>query len=205
MILKGFAGLKDKELREFEKNIGFELPQDYQEFLLKYNGGVINDNKNSFKIKELQEITTLDILFGLNLQNTDLDLKNLHKEYASDLLQNMLVIGSDSFGTMIVLLNQKDDKGIYYWDYSWEYEQSDEEKNGYKIAGSFQEFMDNLKSYNEVDKKNIENLTKAEIINNISAEKDITSIWAFSPDGKSLQEINRKVHARFTNQGNFSK
>lgn len=148
MKIKGFGKLTEKEVVEFEEYLGFELPQDYREFLKEYNGGIPDDNKNCFYIKDLEEETMLDVLYGINIEKS-FDLKEWNDEYRCDLLTKMLIIGSDPGGMMIIISNNKEDIGIYLWDHAHEYEQSTEESNSYKIADSFQEFIDNLKEYEE--------------------------------------------------------
>ncbi len=41
-----FGRLKEIELNDFEKENNIKLPNDYREFLLEYNGGKPNPNKN---------------------------------------------------------------------------------------------------------------------------------------------------------------
>ncbi len=148
MKIKGFGKLTEKEVIEFEEYLGFELPQDYRKFLKEYNGGIPDYNKNCFYIKDLKEETMLDVLNGLTGKR-GLDLKRCHDEYKDDLLPKMLIIGRDPGGMMIILSNDEKDGGIYLWDHAHEYAQSTEESNSYKIADSFQEFIDNLKEYEE--------------------------------------------------------
>lgn len=39
---KAFGQASEEMIRDFEGFMGFELPDDYIEFLKKYNGGIIN-------------------------------------------------------------------------------------------------------------------------------------------------------------------
>ena len=53
MYLKQFASIKDDEINEIEKKLKVKFPKDYREFLLKYNGGIVEKNnmywiENSF-------------------------------------------------------------------------------------------------------------------------------------------------------------
>ena len=148
MKIKGFGKLTEKDILEFEEYLGFELPQDYRKFLKEYNGGIPDYNKNCFYIKDLKEETMLDVLYGINIEK-NFDLKEWNDEYGCDLLPKMLIIGSDPGGMMIILSSDEKDGGIYLWDHAHEYEQSTEELNSYKIADSFQEFIENLKEYEE--------------------------------------------------------
>jgi hypothetical protein len=41
IIRRNPQSISAKDLREFETNIGFDLPQDYRDFLLRFNGGQV--------------------------------------------------------------------------------------------------------------------------------------------------------------------
>jgi hypothetical protein len=69
-----------------------------------------------------------------------------HDEYADDLLPNTLIIGDDPGSGIIVLMNDIEMKGVYYWDHSHYFEQSSAKRNIYKIADTFQTFIDGLKN-----------------------------------------------------------
>ena len=147
MINMNFIGYGKNTIEmvdEFEQYIGFSLPKDYRQFLLQYNGGKTQERYYTFYIVELNENIPLNVLYGLNTEIKQVNLKVWHDEYKEDLLENSIIIGSDPGAGMIVLINDDEDGGIYYWDDSWHFEQSDEENNIYKIADSFQDFFDNL-------------------------------------------------------------
>ncbi len=143
MTIRGFGKATKQMIDEFEKHIGFALPQDYREFLMEYNGGSTDNRYPSIFVKEIQESIPLHVLCGLNVPH--LDLYQWNDEYRSDLLPNSLIIGHDPSECMIVMICDSKDKGVYAWDHSWYFPQSSEESNIYWMAGSFSEFMKALK------------------------------------------------------------
>jgi hypothetical protein len=61
-----------------------------------------------------------------------------------DLPDEMIVIGHAMGSGMILLVNQNDWKGIYFWDNALDYKNSTEDECLYKIAGTFSEFLNGL-------------------------------------------------------------
>ncbi|TCS94972.1 hypothetical protein EDD58_103397 [Hazenella coriacea] len=71
---------------------------------------------------------------------------NWYDEYMNDLLPQSIIIGDDSGSGKIVLVVDPEYKGVYYWDHTYDFEQLSDEENTYKIADSFQRFIDGLKN-----------------------------------------------------------
>ncbi|WP_058487072.1 SMI1/KNR4 family protein [Defluviitalea phaphyphila] len=140
----GYGKATMQMIDEFEQYVGFSLPNDYKRFLLEYNGGKPKERYYTFFVQELNENIPFDVLYGLNTAIKQVDLKMWYDEYKEDLLENCIIIGSDSGTGLIILINEDEDEGIYYWDHSWYFEQSNEENNVYKISDSFQEFFNDL-------------------------------------------------------------
>lgn len=144
MKMNGFGKATQEMVNAFEQHIGFSLPEDYRKFLLEYNGGTPLVKYAAFTIEELNEDIPLDVLLGLGINNLDLQKRN--DDYMDDLLPHCVIIGDDPGSGMIVLIDDPEMKGVYYWDHSFNFEQSNEDDNIYKIADSFQEFVDGLKN-----------------------------------------------------------
>jgi hypothetical protein len=142
MDIISFGKAEETLLNQFEKQIGFSLPEDYRIFLRNCNGGMPEIKYAAFFIKDLDDYSSLDVLLGLNVNKFDLIRRNI--EYKDDLVPNSVIIGDDPGGSMIVLISDDNHSGIYFWDHSFDYEQSNEEHNIYKIANSFGEFINNL-------------------------------------------------------------
>lgn len=144
MNINGFGKATQQMINDFEQHIGFSLPDDYKIFLLKYNGGTPKVRYSTFTVEELNENISLDVLHGLGIN--ELDLKKRNDEYMDDLLPKCIIIGDDPGAGMIVLNNDYETKGVYYWDHSFYFEKSNEDENIYKIADSFQDFINGLKN-----------------------------------------------------------
>lgn len=145
MKIKGYGSINQEEVLNFESEIGFVLPDDYREFLIKYNGGIPEIKYSTFTIDELKEDIGLQVLYGLNLEE-NLDLREWHEEYGDDLLDDCLIIGHGLGFGFIVLVNSPEASGIYFWDNAFELENSSEDENIYKISDTFREFIEKIKS-----------------------------------------------------------
>ena len=64
--------------------------------------------------------------------------KNFSKE---DMMEGAVLIGDDIIQGFIVMFCHGDNKGIYYWDDAYNFQNSDDENNMYWIANSFNEFI----------------------------------------------------------------
>ena len=145
MKIKGYGNVKEEEIFKLEDEIGFTLPNDYKEFLINFNGGVPEVKYSTFKLNELEENIGLQVLYGLNLEE-NLDLREWYEEYEDDLLDDCLIIGHGIGFGFIVLVNSPEISGVYFWDNSFELENSSEDENIYKISDTFKEFIQELKS-----------------------------------------------------------
>lgn len=97
MNIKGFGKAEQEAIAKFEQYIGFSLPEDYIQFLREYNGG--SARGNTCFVAALNEEIPLNVFYGLNVDEKELDLR------------------------------------------------SSEEENTYKIADSFQAFIENTKKF----------------------------------------------------------
>lgn len=139
-----FETITSEHIIAVEERYGFNLPKDYKDFLLKYNGGKPKCSK--FTTKDGRIISHL--MFFLPL---------IHKEVLSlacafliftrknRLPSNLIPIGEDPIKNFVCISVAGDDCGsIYYWDFI----HSNEEMPTYKylvhIADSFTEFIDGL-------------------------------------------------------------
>ena len=162
MKINGNGKLDEKEIIKFEKEIGFELPEDYRQFLCEYNGGYPEPKYPLFtiyeiSIEELREIgeePALDELFSIE------KLRSWGKEFGAELPEKVIIIGVGVFGD-ILLSENEDMKGIYLWDSHWcitdigdKDAALDEELNFsiYKISDTFNEFLNKL-YYVDYDEK----------------------------------------------------
>lgn len=144
MKIKGYGNVKEEKILKLEDEIGFTLPNDYKEFLINFNGGVPEVKYSTFTLNELEENIGLQVLYGLDLEE-NLDLREWYEEYEDDLLDDCLIIGHGIGFGFIVLVNSPEVSGVYFWDNSFELDNSSEDENIYKISDTFREFIDELK------------------------------------------------------------
>ncbi|GIP64989.1 hypothetical protein J32TS6_35440 [Virgibacillus pantothenticus] len=75
MNINPFKGATEELISNFEKMIGFSLPTDYKQFLLRYNGGTTKKRYSTFFVKELNQIIQLDVLYGIGVDDEAFDLE----------------------------------------------------------------------------------------------------------------------------------
>lgn len=147
-MLQSFGMVSEKEIKKLEKRLKITLPDDYRDFLTQHNGGCPADGLLVFPVEGIEEQPALDMLFGIG-RGDDLSIKDWCDEFKCDLLDDMIIIGHAIETGMLLLVNQEDWKGIYFWDDALDYEQSTEEECIYKVADSFEEFMSILSIFEE--------------------------------------------------------
>lgn len=144
MNLKSFGNATQESILEFERFIGFLLPEDYKNFLQTYNGGKPKVKYSTFFVKELNQEIPLHILYGIGVKRKSYDLKDCYEYFEAELVPNSLVIGDDTGSGLIMLISDNEKSGVYYWDQSLHFPQSTEDENTYKIASSFKSFANRL-------------------------------------------------------------
>lgn len=131
-------GINVQEINLIEKLIGTNLPVDFKENLLEYNGGSVPINKKySFEYtdEDDEKIET-----SLSTLNSVSQLKERFKAKHSFLYPKLLSIGSIS-GGYLAIGYQKDNFGEVYIYFSSE--------GPYKVANSFTLFLNNLEVTDE--------------------------------------------------------
>ncbi len=145
-MFKKFNGANDNYIKEYEDAVHMVLPKDYREFLLDTNGGCFEDELYTVGVEELKEEVGIDVLFGFNMDRS-LCLNTWYDEYKYDLEEDMVIIGNSINAGLILLIWKEHVKGIFLWDHCLELEQSTPEECLYKIAGSFEEFINSLRKH----------------------------------------------------------
>lgn len=141
MVLRSFNSITKEKIHEIQKTLGIEFPKDYKEFLLKYNGGVVEKNKeNSFVLNSIQQEIVIDVLFGI-VDKKASDILYWNQQMKEDMLGGTLIIGDDIIQGFIVMICYGENKGIYYWDDAYNFETSNDESNMYWIAEDFDAFL----------------------------------------------------------------
>lgn len=148
--ITGYGRATQEAVNSFEKHVDFEIPVDYKQFLLECNGGTTTTQNGKFYVEALDTLVSLDVLYGLDIDNEQLDLQKLHEEYKEALHTNCIIVGSDKSAGKILLINNDEEKGIYFWDQGWFADPSSQDENIYKIAESFKSFIEGLKIPEEI-------------------------------------------------------
>jgi len=130
------------QISEFEKETGFELPDDYKNFLLENNGGV--PENTLFSIPDCSEEALIGYFLGINRPKEDLSF--WLKEFHDDLPESFIPIAFDAGGNAI-LMDLEDTGTLYYWDYGRHFQQSTDDDNTFWIANSFTDLLNDLKKY----------------------------------------------------------
>lgn len=143
-----FESTNITEINMFEKSQNIILPDDYKDFLMKFNGG--KPAVRRFETMDGKHTSSLMLLFPIT-KNFQPNLKSAYNEYNREQIipSNLLAIGNDPIDNIICISTSGKDVGcVYYW--SLDLEEFDEEdfqpssKNMSLIAKSFTEFIGNL-------------------------------------------------------------
>lgn len=144
--------ITDDDVTSFEVEFNLKFPQDYREFLKKYNG-ITRPSRYSvpYHIDDLIKWAWLTTLTGI-IPNSD--KVKVPKEYP-DLppLRDLYTIGFDAGTNAFVMSLQGDDYGtIYYWDELYIHDYMNPKSGLFFIASSFTEFLEKSLTYEEVEK-----------------------------------------------------
>ncbi len=145
--------IDEMSIHKFEKEIGHELPDDYKNFLLAHNGGepefyIFSKNNELGKI-------VLNTFYGLNIDDDYDDLLNVYHSLKDRIPSQFIPIGDDPGGNQFLLgISSPYNGKIYFWDHNTELENYDFTKNElpknlYKLADSFDEFLNQLEEDTE--------------------------------------------------------
>jgi len=137
--------LEVSEIAAFESRLGFHLPQDYREFLLQTNGGMVPDATGHFYVREANWWIQIRFFFGLrrpDVQVYELDrvLERLQEQYAERFSRSSgkLPIATDDFGNRIYLALKEPDQGAVYL---WMHNADDTDD---RLSSSFGSFFESL-------------------------------------------------------------
>ena len=124
-----------------ESKLNFPLPDDYKEFLSKYDG--VRFYNCEFYVKDIEQKVLMDVLYGINGERR-YDIHRKNERLFDRIPKKSLVIGEDPGGTPILLVNGEENNGIYFFDSNYFFKQSSDEQNTYIIATTFTDFMNML-------------------------------------------------------------
>ena len=203
------------QIKKFENLIDAKLPQDYINFLLKYNGG--RPDRDTYKL--IQPITygvegdindMGAILRFLGLVDDEEEYNGLIWHYldvtVDRIPKELIHIGYDDFGNAICLCVKGEDYGrIYFWDHEMEmgnFEISEEDwadgpwyDNVFLIADSFVEFIDKLYGEEYEDGKWIRRYSDGTVTIEDADPKDVEAMKNAEEQGRKRKEEEEKILA----------
>lgn len=142
MKLKKFGTLSPEHIKNIEKILTLELPEDYKHFLVKTNGGIVEkDESNKIHIDDLNADIAIDVLYGGNIRERNANISYWMEQLSDDLFEDTIIIGDDILQGLIVMICREENKGIYYWDDAYNFENSSDDNNIYWISETFKEFL----------------------------------------------------------------
>ncbi|WP_213421194.1 SMI1/KNR4 family protein [Bhargavaea massiliensis] len=145
MTIQKFGSATLQEITKIEKQYKVKLPNDYVEFLKEFNGGVIEKNdENKIFIKDTSAYIHVDVLYGMQTDSRTSDIETWMNKFDDELLEHAIIIGDDLMQGFIVLISEGEFEGVYYWDDSYQFDESTDEENTYWIADSFSSFVKQL-------------------------------------------------------------
>lgn len=146
--MESFGKVKEESIQKIENLFHVVLPEDYTKFLLDFNGGVIlNTEPGEVYLKDIAQFINIDVLYGIDTGKSECDIEYWTDKYFDDLLENTIIIGDSLQHGFIVMICVEENAGVYYYDDSYYFEESNDEGNVYWIAENFEEFWKMLKNY----------------------------------------------------------
>ena len=143
MKLDRFGFANEEAISILENKFEVVLPEDYKRFLLQENGGrnTAYKYKNLVRISQISEEINIDVMFGVETNIKNADIEQWTSEYRDDLFPNSIIIGDTiQHGFIVFWLSNEENRGIYYYDDTYEFESSTDDVNAYFLANSFSEF-----------------------------------------------------------------
>lgn len=129
------------KIKIFEICIGCKLPKDYRLFLQSVNGG-IPIHRFFCSVSQDDVCSILSVLFGITSDKNN-DLIHAYKRCSGSIPDDMIPIGHDQGGNDLLLCVKGSDYGkIYFLDH---------EKPITFISNSFDEFINGLRSEDEIE------------------------------------------------------
>jgi hypothetical protein len=144
MEIAAYKNGSEKAVRKLEKDFRIKLPEDYRNFLIRDNGGGVDDAY--IYVKELDEYMLMGLLYGTGVEGGFADIVKINDEYYDDIPKNSLLIGEDEGGGFILLVADGENDGIWYYDHTYFFEPSNDELNTYFICETFSDFLKMLET-----------------------------------------------------------
>jgi cell wall assembly regulator SMI1 len=148
------APLSEERLREVERDIGLNFPEQYRRFLLAHNGGTPVPAVFDYKIeKGAYTDSIVDWFLAIYDGEHDNfeDSVQVYKSREPRIPNNFIPIAHDPGGNLICISASGGDLGaVYFWDHEREADRGETPSyaNVHLIADSFDEFLAGLRDLN---------------------------------------------------------
>ena len=127
--------IRPAELEAVCNELGVNLPDDYKDFLLEFNGG--SPVPDAFPIKGFEEVGTLQVFFGIDREIESSNLRWNFFQYRSRIPSDHLPIACSDTNDLICLsLSDNRYGSVIFWDSMTE-SSADTFRNIYEVADSF--------------------------------------------------------------------
>ena len=105
--------------------------------------GIPKEQYLSFFIDDLNEEVILGTMLGIS-ENKNFSLTDWNSEYQMELPYDSFVFGTECRGGLFVMIVSGEDRGIYFWDHTFIFDQSSVDSNVYFLADNFTNFIEKL-------------------------------------------------------------
>ena len=105
--------------------------------------GIPKEQYLSFFIDDLNEEVILGTMLGIS-ENKNFSLTDWNSEYQMELPYDSFVFGTECGGGLFVMIVSGEDRGIYFWDLTFIFDQSSVDSNVYFLADDFTNFIEKL-------------------------------------------------------------
>ena len=133
-----------EDISNFEKIIKDNLPTDYKNFLMKYNGG--QPQPSSFRFfSDRNDGSSVDQFLSLGREKHS-NLLNYYENYKDRIPSGFIPIAHDAGGNLIIMELKSNSNRIYFWDHEFEVDDGETPNmdNVYYINQSFTKFINDL-------------------------------------------------------------
>ena len=136
--------ISELDIKRLEKKTKTELPQGYKEFLLKYNGGHVDPYFYPIQGLYNNPFGQIQLFFGINHPIECCRPDWNYEVFNNRMPHGFFPIACEDGGNIICLsLKGSAQGGVFYWNHDEETEPPTF-ANVYKIADSFEHFMESL-------------------------------------------------------------
>ncbi len=189
MAFNKYGKLDVSMVNQLDGILGFQVPQEYKDFLINTNGGRFDFEDEHYIVVKNKKIW-IDVLYG-NQKNKRSSLLFWNNEYGDEIPENSIIIGDTQDHNFLVYLCAGEQKGIYLWDDTMcVCGLSGDGRNAYFIANDMNEFFN---MFNIQTKLFSSNAT----ISNIDKKIGESNILYKAPNEKKMQVIDAITFKRF--------